>query len=388
MREEPSSEEEVVAALAEIRARDYSYDRFFSTMCTRPHPIAVKAHQMFLETNLGDPGLFPGVAELEQRTVGMMGEMLHLPQAVGYVSSGGTESNIQAIRAARNVSGKRDGNIVVPASAHFSFDKIGDLLSLEVRKAELDESLKADMASVEDLVDDRTAAIVGIAGTTEFGQVDPIDRLAELAGERGIYLHVDAAFGGFVLPFLPGDWRWDFLLEGVSSVTIDPHKMGLSTIPAGGLLFRRGEHLNALETETHYLTRARQASLTGTRSGATAAATFAVMMLLGKKGFREMVGSCMELTRHLVRGARQIGLLPVIEPLMNVVALKVEHPEKVREKLMQRGWHVSITREPHRALRLILMGHMSHENIDIFLQDLEEVSKGLKVAYGKKGPFI
>jgi tyrosine decarboxylase/aspartate 1-decarboxylase len=375
MREEPLTEEEVFAELAGIRARDYSYDRFFSTMCTRPHPVAVKAHQMFLETNLGDPGLFPGVAELEQRTVAMMGELLHLPAAVGYVSSGGTESNIQAIRAARNVSGKRDGNIVVPASAHFSFDKIGDLLSLEVRKAELDESLRADMASVEDLVDDRTAAMVGIAGTTEFGQVDPIDQLAELAGEMGIYLHVDAAFGGFVLPFLPaGDWRWDFLLEGVSSITIDPHKMGLSTIPAGGLLFRRDEHLNALETDTHYLTRARQASLTGTRSGAAVAATFAVMMHLGKKGFREMVGSCMELTRHLLRGARQIGLEPVIEPVMNVVALKVEHPEKVREKLMQRGWHASITREPHRALRLILMGHMSHENIDLFLQDLEEIS--------------
>ena len=268
-------ESEVMRLLEETRERDYSYDRFFSTMCTLPHPIAVKAHDMFLETNLGDPGLFPGVADLEERVVAMLGELLGCPNACGYVSTGGTESNIQAIRAARNEAGIKEGNIVVPASAHFSFDKIGDLLSLEVRKAELDESLKVDISSVEDLLDEKTVALVGIAGSTEFGQVDPIEDLARMAGESGIHMHVDAAFGGFVLPFLKRKFKWDFSLPAVSSITIDPHKMGLSTIPAGGLLFRGAECLSALETETHYLTRARQASLTGTRSGAAAAATWA-----------------------------------------------------------------------------------------------------------------
>ncbi|MEI8002992.1 MAG: aminotransferase class V-fold PLP-dependent enzyme, partial [Methanothrix sp.] len=200
MRDKALPEDEVMRILAETRARDYSYDRFFSTMCTLPHPIAVRAHDMFLETNLGDPGLFPGVAELEERVVQMLGEMLGCPDAAGYVSTGGTESNIQAIRAARNEAGIKSGNIVVPASAHFSFDKIGDLLSLEVRKAELDESLKVDLSSVESLLDERTVALVGIAGTTEYGQVDPIEGLAKLAGERSLHLHVDAAFGGFVLP--------------------------------------------------------------------------------------------------------------------------------------------------------------------------------------------
>ena len=149
MRDQGLSESEVMRLLEEARGRDYSYDRFFSTMCTLPHPIAVRAHDLFMETNLGDPGLFPGVAELEERVVTMLGEMLGCPDAVGYVSTGGTESNIQAIRAARNEAGIKNGNIVVPASAHFSFDKIGDLLSLEVRKAELDESLRVDLSSVE-----------------------------------------------------------------------------------------------------------------------------------------------------------------------------------------------------------------------------------------------
>ena len=370
MRDKALPEDEVMRILAETRARDYSYDRFLSTMCTLPHPIAVRAHNMFLETNLGDPGLFPGVSELEERVVAMLGEMLGCPDASGYVSTGGTESNIQAIRAARNEAGRKDGNIVVPASAHFSFDKIGDLLCLEVRKAELDESLKVDLASVESLLDERTVALVGIAGTTEFGQVDPIEQLAKMAAERGIHLHVDAAFGGFVLPFLDRKFAWDFSVPGVSSITIDPHKMGMSTIPAGGLLFRGQECLSALETETHYLTKARQASLTGTRSGAAAAATYAVMMHLGREGFKEIVDYCMDLTHHLVKGAREIGIQPAIEPIMNVVALQVPSPAEVREELMKRGWHVSMTREPNRALRLILMKHMTKKNIDLFLGGL------------------
>jgi tyrosine decarboxylase/aspartate 1-decarboxylase len=373
MGEKGLSQDEVMRILEETRERDYSYDRFFSTMCTRPHPIAVKAHIMFLETNLGDPGLFPGVADLERRVVRMLGELLGCPDAAGYISTGGTESNIQAIRAARNESGKKNGNIVVPASAHFSFDKIGDLLGLEVRKAELDEGLRVDPSSVQSLLDDRTVAMVGIAGSTEFGQVDPIEDLAKMAIKRNIHLHVDAAFGGFVLPFLEGDWHWDFRVPGVSSITIDPHKMGMSTIPAGGLLFRGRECLSHLETETYYLTRARQASLTGTRSGAAAAATYAVMMHLGREGFKETVDNCMDLTRHLVSGARQIGVEPAIEPIMNVVALRVPSPAKVREELMKRNWHVSMTREPNRCLRLILMSHVTHENINLFLTDLEDI---------------
>jgi tyrosine decarboxylase/aspartate 1-decarboxylase len=373
MREKALPADEVMAILERTRERDYSYDRFLSTMCTRPHPIAIKAHDMFLETNLGDPGLFPGVAGLEEEVVRMLGELLGCPLAQGYISTGGTESNIQAIRAAKNESGERKGNIVVPASAHFSFDKIGDLLSLEVRKAQLDSQLRVDLSSVESLIDEQTVALVGIAGTTEFGQVDPIEELSDLALEWDVHLHVDAAFGGFVLPFLDRSFAWDFSLPGVKSITIDPHKMGLATIPAGGLLFRSQECMNALETETHYLTKARQASLTGTRSGAAAAATYAVMMHLGREGFREMVGYCMDLTDHMVRGAKEIGVETLIEPVMNVVALRVPEPSRVRERLMDRDWHVSITREPNRALRLILMGHMSHENIDLFLTDLKEV---------------
>jgi tyrosine decarboxylase/aspartate 1-decarboxylase len=366
------SEDVVLGKLREMRDRDLKFDRLFSTMCTRPHPIALKAHQLFLESNLGDPGLFPGSVEIERQAIRMMGDLLGYPEAIGYLSTGGTESNIQAIRAARNYAGISDSNIVVPESAHFSFEKIGDLLNLEVRRAELDEELRVDPGSVEDLIDNKTVALVGIAGTTEFGQVDPIPQLAEIALRYGLHLHVDAAFGGFVLPFLEKEWLWDFRVEGVSSITIDPHKMGLSTIPGGGLLFKSPDYLRMLAVDTPYLTAPSQESLTGTRSGATAAATWAVMMHLGRDGFAEVVRYCMDLTKQFVAGARKIGVETVIEPPMNVVALNVKSPDEVRSELMEHQWQVSITRSP-RALRMVVMPHMTSDNVDLFLRDLEAV---------------
>ena len=88
----------------------------------------------------------------------------------------------------------------------------------------------------------------------------------------------------------------------------------------------------------------------------------------------------MYLPAYLVAGARKRGIDPVIEPVMNVVALSVPSPAEVREELMKLGWHVSMTREPNRALRLILMGHMSKEKIDLFLGDLEAVHSKLQAA--------
>ena len=85
----------------------------------------------------------------------------------------------------------------------------------------------------------------------------------------------------------------------------------------------------------------------------------------------------MQLTTKLVSEARKVGFEPLLEPVMNVVALKVPNPDLVREQLLERfGWHVSITRTP-RALRLVLMPHNTPEDIEIFLQDLKTVTAAI-----------
>jgi tyrosine decarboxylase/aspartate 1-decarboxylase len=391
MNEKGLSEREIFSYLENAKSEDTNYYRVLSSMCTHPHRIAVEANILFVEANLGDLGLFSGAHSLEKEVVRMLGKLLHAPSTnlpagnscespvCGYLTTGGTESNIQAVRGMKNlVTAAKKGfegipNIVIPESAHFSFDKVADMMGMEVRRAALDSKFRVDLASVEKFINQNTIGLVGIAGNTEFGQIDPIDKLSDIALENELFLHVDAAFGGFVIPFLEQPQPFDFEVPGVTSIAIDPHKMGLSTIPSGALLFRSPSFLDSLKVSTPYLTTKSQFTLTGTRSGASAAATCAVMKYLGYEGYRKNVQYCMQLTSKMVAEARKAGFEPLIEPVMNVVALKVPNPDLVREQLLKRfGWNVSITRTP-RALRLVLMPHNNPEDIDVFLEDLKKV---------------
>lgn len=400
MNEQGLSEKEIFSYLENVKSEDTDYDKVLSSMCTRPHKIAVEAHRLFIEANLGDLGLFAGAHRLEREVIMMLGELLHaqsvdtqsveVPSGAscessicGYLTTGGTESNIQAVRGMKNLvtaGGKKieeTPNIVIPESAHFSFDKVANMMGIEVKRALLDSEFKVDTASVESLIDANTIGLVGIAGTTEFGQIDPIEELAKLALDNELFLHIDAAFGGFVIPFLENPQPFDFKVPGVTSIAIDPHKMGLSTIPSGALLFRSPSFLDSLRVNTPYLTTKAQFTLTGTRSGASAAATYAVMKHLGREGYRKNVQYCMQLTTKLVEEARKLGFEPLIEPIMNVVALRVPDPDLVREQLLKKfGWNVSITRTP-RSLRLVLMPHNTTQDIEEFLQDLKKVTTDL-----------
>jgi tyrosine decarboxylase/aspartate 1-decarboxylase len=377
MKETGLSEEEIRNILNDSKEQDLKYEHVLSSMCSYPHRIAVQAHMQFIESNMGDFGLFQGTYNLEKEVLSMLSHLLHHPDASGYTTTGGTESNIQAIRSMRNLFLQRSScdkpNLIVPDSAHFSFDKVSDILDVELRKASLDEDLRVSVDSVKSLIDENTIGLVGIAGSTEFGQVDPIDKLSEIALKNNLFLHIDAAFGGFVLPFLEEAYEFDFELQGVTSIAIDPHKMGLSTIPSGVLLFRSSDFLESLKADTPYLTVSTQYTLTGTRSGAAVAATYAVMNFLGKEGYRKIVAQYMELTHYLLKKLADIDVHSLIEPVMNVVALEVPKPDIIRSKLAKEfNWQVSITQNPH-GLRLVIMPHVTFEMIDSFVQDLKQV---------------
>jgi tyrosine decarboxylase/aspartate 1-decarboxylase len=351
---------------AGLGAEPQSFDRVLSSMCTEPHPAARRAAERFLATNPGDPATYPAVADLEREAVDLLGEVVGLDDPAGYVASGGTEANVQAVRIARNRSVTQVPNVVVPESAHFSFNKAADVLGVELREVPTGEDGRANLAAVEEAVDEETAMVVGVAGSTEYGRVDPIPELAAIAHDEGAYCHVDAAWGGFLLPFT--DHAWNFAHAGIDSLTIDPHKCGRAAIPAGGLLFRDPEGMDALAVDTPYLESTSQASLTGTRSGAGVASAAAAIEELWPDGYRREYERTDRLAGWLADELRSRDYdVPAVE-LPIVVA---DVAPGTFEALRDRGWRLS--RTGSGLARIVVMPHVTENGLRSFLADLDDV---------------
>lgn len=380
MEEKGITKDRVFELLRNYKKRDMTHrsGRILGSMCTCPHEVGLKAYHMFLESNLGDPGLFQGTKTMENEVIATLGQLLGKSDVYGHIITGGTEANIMAMRAARNMCRIEDPEIIVPKSAHFSFKKAADILCLNMREAQLDSQYRVDINSVKELISDKTVAVVGIAGTTELGKIDPIEELSDICLEREIFFHVDAAFGGFSIPFLNQVGydlpKFDFSLPGVCSVTIDPHKMGLAPIPTGGILFRDKSYLDVMSVETPYLTEENQSTIVGTRTGASTAATWALLKHLGSEGYQKIASRCMELTKLLAQGIKDTGFQLITEPQLNIVAFTGEGiaPCDIAKLLDEKGWAVSIASHP-KSVRIIVMPHVKEEHITAFLEDLKDI---------------
>ncbi len=381
------------SVLKKLRSRlrkdlTYNSGKILGSMCACPHPFASSVFAEFSEKNLGDPGLFPETAEIEREAIEIMGSLFSHPRAVGHIVSGGTEANILAIWAARNFLDKKRREILAPFSAHSSIEKAADLLDFKLVKVKLDSNFRMDLKEVEKKMSDETCVIVGVAGTTGLGVVDPIKELSEMAQANNIPLHVDAAFGGFVIPFLKELGYnlpdFDFRLPGVSSLTADPHKMGLAPIPAGGILFREEKMMKAIAKRVSYLAggEIEQTTLLGTRPGASGLAVWALMKHLGREGYRNVVKNCMLLTMKLAEGIEEIeGLSLPTRPIINVVGIKTEdlRIELLAEELRKQGWAIALF---PGYIRIVVMPHLKSVHIDAFLEDLNTTVRKLSSRKG------
>jgi sphinganine-1-phosphate aldolase len=202
--------EEVMARLEAMRSGDlpthggrtlaYVYDSGLADA----DELGRQALAMFASANGLDPTAFPSLLQMEQELVGFAGRLLDAPEGfVGTATSGGTESILLAVQAARDARPEVDRpRMVLPTTVHAAFHKAAHYFGVEPIFVPVDrDTFRADAGAMADAIDDRTVLVVASAPSYAHGVVDPVAPIAAAALAAGVRCHVDACIGGWVLPY-------------------------------------------------------------------------------------------------------------------------------------------------------------------------------------------
>jgi glutamate/tyrosine decarboxylase-like PLP-dependent enzyme len=378
------SASEVIDALVAKRARDARWQdgRTFGMVFdggADVHAVASEVAQMFLHENALNPRAFPSLGEIQSEVVGACASLFHGDaETAGFMTSGGTESLLMAVKAARDRAARQSPNMVIADSAHAAFHKAGHYFGVPVRKVPVRGDYRADVDAMASAADDNTVLIVGSAPQYPQGVIDPIPELAEVAARVGASMHVDACMGGFVLPFMEMNGEtvapWDFRVEGVTSISADVHKLGYAPKGASVILYRNRE-LRSYQTFVFddwlggfYASPAMQ----GSRPGMPMATAWAVMQFLGIEGYRRLTAQTIDATRRLVAGVRAVEGLQILgEPEAHLFALSSATLDvfALGDALQNRGgWHLDRQKPPDSLHATVSAGNVPVVND--FLHDL------------------
>jgi glutamate/tyrosine decarboxylase-like PLP-dependent enzyme len=330
--------------MVELRVddRDWRGGRVFSLVYSageEVHRLLERAATLYASENALNTAVFPSLGRMQRDIVAITGGLLgadRLPGVErsgvrGFLTSGGTESLLQAVRTGRDwgrANGRGDRpNVVLATSAHAAFDKAGHYFDVEIRRTPVRSDYSADPDAVADAVDGATVLVVGSAPSYPQGVIDPIPELASIAGERGILCHVDACLGGFILPFLGRlgvvDRPWDLSVPGVTSISADLHKYGYAAKGVSVILYRHRE-LAAYQpfvTDNWLGGRYGSPSMAGTRPSGPIAAGWAVLHHLGADGYLRLAADAHRAATDLKAAvAGTPGLAVRGEPEATVVA--------------------------------------------------------------------
>lgn len=389
------SPDDILAELDQIAAADSPWrsDRYFSYVYDASDELirlGHEAYRRFSGANGLDPTVFPSFVRFENDLVEFCRDLVGGDDEVaGSFTSGGTESILLAVKAARDARRVDLGepralvNMVVADSAHAAFHKAAAYFDVELRQVPAGDGFRADPEAMLAATDEHTAMVVVSAPQFAHGVVDPIPEIAAMTTERDLWLHVDACMGGFVLPFLPDAPAFGFDVEGVTSISLDLHKYGYTTKGASVALYRNAAHrrhqFSTAASWTGYPVV--NTSMQSTKSGGPLAAAWAVVIHLGRDGYRRLANDARAATLRVadfVDG--HPGLALTARPEATLVAMVTT--DKARANLFgladgmrERGWKLGPT--PHYGTspaHLHLTMTATHlAVVDELLADLEEV---------------
>jgi glutamate/tyrosine decarboxylase-like PLP-dependent enzyme len=393
--------------------------RYFGQFNPTPLPIAVWADVFasMLNQNAGAWRNGPTSAMIEARVIRWLCDLLDYgPQSFGTLASGGSEANLIALKCARDsvsakikdqgVSSLRN-ELVIYASeqCHYSIDKSVDILGMgraSLRKIPTDDRfhIRLDLLREQILRDVDNGAypfcIVGVAGTTSTGVVDPLDELAGIAREKELWYHVDAAYGG-PLAFSPKHKEKLYGIEHANSITFDPHKWMFVPFSCGAVLVRDGAHVlrDAFDMTPEYLSEDRGGAdvdfdyfrygQMGTRRFNSLKLWMAIKFM-GREGYARTVERQVDLTRYL---ASRIDGLPNFERLGEVETAvccfrylsEADAAQQQIQQMIERegeAWLTTTVLHGRRALRVNVNSFLTEKHhIDVLVTQIEKAAASL-----------
>ena len=349
--------------------------------------VAEEAYRRFSGENALNTDAFPSLKRMQSEVVAMAGTWLGATrQSAGFMTSGGTESILMAVKAARDrlrtERGITNPNMVMPTSAHAAFAKAGAYFGVEVRRVAVQPDWRADVAAMRDVVDQNTVLVVGSAPQYPQGVVDDIVGIAKIAIDTDINCHVDACMGGVTLAYLArlGEniAAWDLQVPGVSSISVDLHKFGYTSKGASVIIYA-SKYLRSFQgfvTDDWLGGVYGSSGVLGTKSGGSIASAWAVMHFFGDDGYLRLTREAREATLQLAEFVRNsTDLMLRAEPESTLLCFGARDPGAlnvftVADELAKRGWYVDRQTPPDSLHCTVNAIH--HDKIDLFAKDLHE----------------
>ena len=371
--------------------------------------IAANLHRNFI-----DHAEYPRTAEIEQRCIRMIADLFHAP---GETTGARTQGSSEAImlgglslkwnwRTRRGSAGSSatNPNLVFGGDVHVVWEKFCRYFDVEPRIVPLRPGkYTIGPDDVAPHVDENTIGVAAVLGTTFTGHKDDItginDLLLQIKNERGldVPLHVDAASGGFVWPFLYPDSPWDFRLEQVRSINVSGHKFGLVYPGIGWLIFREKADLaRDLVFEENYLGKTDSTfTLNFSTGSAMVLAQYYNLVRYGRAGYRYIMKNMQANARVLgqkLAATDRFELIGPDEEQLPLVAFRLAAANGYDEfdiawqLSAERGWMVPAYTLPPDAqnvtiMRALVKETMSREHVDTLARDIEEACATL----AKKG---
>jgi glutamate/tyrosine decarboxylase-like PLP-dependent enzyme len=318
--------------------------------------IQRNAYTMFMQENGGGAGkTFMSLKRMEDAVIDYAAELLHGPDAVGHITSGGSESIFVAMKAARDWAKSTMGikavpEVVIAHTGHPTFNRAAEYLGLKIVRTPLAEDFRGSVTAMRNAITPNTIALVGSAVCFPFGLFDPIAEIGELAEERGLWMHVDACVSGYTAPFarelgypVP---EFDFSVPGVMSISADLHKYGFCAKGTSTVLYRNEgfARFQPFEFNDWPLGRFANPNIASTRPGGSISGAWAVMNYLGHDGYLERNRTLMGIRDNYIKHIEAIdGLKMVGNPGSLIIAFCAEDPAEldmtvVGQEMLERGW--------------------------------------------------